>query len=276
MSVPAADRAQEFSTDKLAERFVAARLSATALPDFPGALPADLATGYRVQDAAITLWPDQVIGWKVGRVPPEHEGPLGAARLFGPVFRQALRFVKPGAITEIPVFVGGFAAIEAEYVVRVGADAPANKLDWTIDEAKGLVAALHIGLEPASSPFPDINVVGPLAVVSDFGNNSGLLVGPEIRDWAERPLDELRCETVVEGQRVGQGGAFVLPGGPLESLRLLAENVARRGRPLKAGQFVCTGAAAGIHDIKAGQTGAVRFEGYGEIACRAVAAKPKG
>lgn len=273
MSVTVADRAQEFSADRLAELFVAARLSATALPTFPGALPPDLATAYRVQDAAIDLWPDEVIGWKVGRVPPEHEGTLKAARLFGPVFKRALWFVEPDAETAFPVFVGGFAAVEAEYVIRIGTDAPADKLDWTQDEAKALVGAMHIGMEPASSPFPDINVVGPLAVVSDFGNNAGLMVGPAIPDWAERPLDELRCETVIAGEVKGQGGAFVLPGGPLESLRLLAENVARRGRPLKAGQYVCTGAAAGIHDIKAGQTGAVRFDGYGEIRCRAVAAK---
>lgn len=273
VSVTVADRAQEFSADRLAERFVAARLSATALPSFPGALPADLATAYRVQDAAIAMWPDEVIGWKVGRVPPEHEGPLKAARLFGPTFNRAFHLVKPGDLTDIPVFVGGFAAIEAEYVVRIGTDAPADKLDWTVDEAKGLVGAMHIGMEPASSPFPDINVIGPLAVVSDFGNNAGLLVGAEIADWAERPLEELRCETLIEGEVKGQGGAFILPGGPLRSLRLLAENVARRGRPLKAGQYVCTGAAAGIIEIQAGQTGAVRFEGYGEIRCRAVPAQ---
>lgn len=273
MSVSVADRAQEFSADRLAERFVAARLSATALPTFPGDLPPDLAAGYRVQDAAIALWPDEVIGWKVGRVPPEHEGPLKAARLFGPTFKAALRLVKPGETTDIAVFVGGFAAIEAEYVVRIGADAPADKLTWTEDEARALVGSMHIGLEPASSPFPDINVIGPLAVVSDFGNNAGLLVGAEIPDWAERPLDELRCETLIEGEVKGQGGAFVLPGGPLQSLRLLAENLARRGRPLKAGQYVCTGAAAGIIEIKAGESGAVRFDGYGEIRCRAVPAQ---
>lgn len=273
MSVSVADRAQEFSADRLAERFVAARLSATPLPTFPGALPPDLATGYKVQDAAIAMWPDEVIGWKVGRVPPEHEGPLKAERLFGPVFRRALQQVEPGQVTDIPVFVGGFAAIEAEFVVRIGADAPAGKLDWSLEDAKGLVGAMHIGMEPASSPFPDINVVGPLAVVSDFGNNAGLLVGVEIPDWADRPLEALRCETLIEGEVKGQGGAFVLPGGPLQSLRLLAENLARRGRPLKAGQYVCTGAAAGIINIKAGQTGSVHFDGYGEIRCRAVAAQ---
>lgn len=274
MSVGTADRAESFPTETVAQTFVRARRTATALPSYPGDLPPDLATAYRIQDAALKMWPDEVVGWKVGRIPPEHEGPLGANRLCGPVFSQALWRVAPGDVTPFPVFQGGFAAVEAEYVARIAFDAPADKLDWSTEEARELIGALHIGMEPAGSPLAVINVIGPLAVVSDFGNNAGLMVGAEIAGWGETPILDLRCQTVIDGQVVGEGGAFVLPGGPVESVRFLAENVARRGRPLRAGMFVCTGAAAGIHDIVAGQTGAVRFAGQGEIACRAAPALP--
>lgn len=269
-----ADRSEAYPTDAVAQRFVRARRDAVALPAFPGDLPPDLAAAYRIQDAAIALWPDEIVGWKVGRVPPEHEGPLKAGRLCGPVFGQALWHVKPGDITPFPVFQGGFAAVEAEYVVEVGYDAPADKLDWTSEEAAGLIGAMHMGMEPAGSPLATINVIGPLAVVSDFGNNAGLMVGPKIPGWGHADLEDLRCDTLIEGQVMGRGGAFVLPGGPVESVRFLAGNVARRGRPLKKGMFICTGAAAGIHDIRAGQRGAVRFMGEGEIQCRAFAAIP--
>ena len=50
----------------VAERFVAARLAARALPDYPGPLPETLTEAYARQDAAITLWPDSIAGWKVG------------------------------------------------------------------------------------------------------------------------------------------------------------------------------------------------------------------
>ena len=276
MSVPAASMAQGFPTDDVAAAFVRARRAAVALPDFPGPLPADLATGYRVQDAALKLWPDEVVGWKVGRVPPEHEDRLRASRICGPVFARALWHVKPGEVTPFPVFEGGFAAVEAEYVARIAHDAPADKLDWTTEEAAELSGALHIGMEPAGSPLASINILGPTVVVSDFGNNAGLMVGAEIAGWKRLRLEDLRCETVIEGEVVGQGGAFVLPGGPVESVRFLAETTARRGRPLKAGMYICTGAAAGIHDIGVGQTGAVRFGRHGEIACRAYPATPAG
>ncbi len=274
MSVPAASMADGFPIDDVAARFVRARRSATALPDYPGPVPSDLATGYRVQDAALKLWPDEVVGWKVGRVPPEHEERLQSNRICGPVFARSLWHVKPGEVTPFPVFEGGFAAVEAEYVARIAFDAPADRLTWTTKEAAELIAALHIGMEPAGSPLASINILGPTVVVSDFGNNAGLMVGAEIADWRSRRIEDLRCETVIEGQVVGQGGAFILPGGPVESIRFLAENTARRGRPLKAGMYICTGAAAGIHDIVAGQSAAVRFDGHGEIACRAYRAQP--
>ena len=276
LSVQTADPAEAYPVDSVAERFVRARRTAAALPEFPGPLPGDLATAYKIQDAALKLWDDEVVGWKVGRVPPEHEERLQKSRIFGPVFKRALWFVQPGAVTTFPVFVGGFAAVEAEYVLRIGRDAPADKLEWNLEEAADLVAAMHIGMEPASSPLATINILGPTAVVSDFGNNAGLMVGAEIADWRARALEDLRCETVIAGKVVGHGGAFVLPGGPLESLRLLAENLAARGRPLRKDMYICTGAAAGIHDIVAGQSAAVRFEGFGEIRCAAVGAAPAG
>lgn len=273
MSVPAADMAEGYPVISVAERFVRARQQGSSLPDFPGPVPADLTTGYKVQDHAIGLWPDAVAGWKVGRIPPEHEERLAMHRLCGPVFAKSVWTNTPGEVTEFPVFVGGFAAVEAEFVVRVARDAPADKLAWTTEEAAEMIGAMHIGMEPASSPLATINILGPTVVVSDFGNNAGLIVGPEIADWRTRALEDLVCETLIEGEVLGRGGAFTLPGGPIESLRFLLENTARRGRPLKAGMLICTGAAAGIHDVVAGQDAAVRFGAYGEILCRAVAAQ---
>jgi len=48
--------------------------------------------------------------------------------------------------------------------------------------------------------------------------------------------------------------------------------LAQRGRPLRAGDLIATGNATGIHDIAIGQATQVRFEGYGAIDGRAVAA----
>jgi 2-keto-4-pentenoate hydratase len=55
-------------SEAVAEDFVRARLGAQALFDFPGTVPTTLNTAYAYQDRAIALWPDNVAGWKVGRI----------------------------------------------------------------------------------------------------------------------------------------------------------------------------------------------------------------
>ena len=45
----------------IADGFVGARRQGRALPGFPGEVPDDLVTAYRVQDLAIAQWPDRVV-----------------------------------------------------------------------------------------------------------------------------------------------------------------------------------------------------------------------
>jgi 2-keto-4-pentenoate hydratase len=254
----------------IAAVFVKARRSATAMDRFPGRTPASMADAYVVQDEALKLWPAQPRGWKLGRIAPELEQGLGVGRLAGPIFK-----VWPEAEeTVVPVFEGGFAAVEAEYVFQITRDAPASKLDWTLDEAAEMVDRLFVGVEMAGSPLADINSFGPIVVASDFGNNAGLILGPEIKDWRRRPLEGLTCETWIDGVCVGRGGALNIPDGPMDSVRFLLALQAGRGRPLVAGDWVSTGAATGIHDIKPDQSAEVTFGGDGRVRVRTVQATP--
>jgi 2-keto-4-pentenoate hydratase len=256
-----------FDPEEAARRFVAARQRAEALPDFPGPLPSDLAGGYACQDRAIALWPDRIVGWKVGRVPDEMQESLGATRVVGPVFARAL-FQAGAEPSPLPMILGGFAAVEAEYVYRIGRDAPAGKTRWTAEEALEVVGAQLVGVEFAGSPLASINALGPLAVASDFGNNAALILGPEVPDW--RTGGAPPCEVFIDEAPVGTGSPASIPGGPATSLAILLGLAAERGYPLTAGQYVTTGAASGVHDIEAGQTARITFGELGEIRCIAV------
>ncbi len=259
----------------IAERFVSSRLKATALPDFPGKLPADLGAAYLVQDAAIDMFPDEVAGWKIGGIPPVHQAKLGAKALGGPVFRKDVRYAGAGATVEYGVFVGGFAAVEAEFMFEIAEDAPVGKTAYSTADAIALVKRMIFGVETAGSPLAAINVIGPLAVVSDFGNNNGIIVGSEVPNWRDRVLSELTVETFINGKSVGTGSAANLAGGPIEPLRFVAELCARRGRPLKAGMVITTGAVTGIHDVVPGELARVEFKGLGAIQCMAMPLKPR-
>lgn len=258
----------------IAERFVAARLAAVRLDAFPGQIPPDLDAAYACQDAAISLWPDTVAGWKVGWIGIDWQRRLGEERLVGPIFRSRIVAAMPGQVVDLPVISGGFSAVEAEFVVRIGRDAPPGKTAWTAEEASGWVGALHIGVESAGSPLASINELGPCVVVADFGNNAGLIVGPEIPEHLARDTRTLTCETLIDGELVGSGSAASLHGGPLAALAFALGRCAGRGRPLRAGDLVTTGAASGIHLINIGQDATVRFGSHGELRCRAVRAAP--
>ena len=259
----------EGRASEIAAVFVRAREVGRSLAEFPGQLPEDFEAAYRIQDAGIGLVPQRVVGWKVGYVAPERRDASGDERIVGPVFAHRLW---PASLDNpFPVFVGGFAAVEAEYVARLGRDAPDEKLDWTPDEAAELVAALHIGIETAGSPLATINVLGPLAVISDFGNNAGLILGPEIASWRTRDIATMACTCAIDGTVVGEGGAMTLSRGPMGALAFALARNARRGRPLRAGDLVTTGAATGIHDIVAGQSAWVDFGVDGRLHCHAVA-----
>lgn len=261
--------------DSISDSFVAARRSAAALPGFPGNQPGDLATAYLIQDRSRQVWPDQVVGWKVGLVPPHLQGALGSDRLAGPIFARNLWRANPGQPTVFPIFQGGFAAVEAEFVMTLASDLPMAGGDLSLAEADALAGAMHVGVETAGSPLATINDLGPTVVVSDFGNNAGLILGPEIPGWRDHDPARLTVRTLVDGEVVGQGSAASIPGGPIAAFRFLLSHARRRGIPLRAGDLVSTGAATGIHNVVPGSHARVIFDGVAELECIAVAAQPR-
>jgi 2-keto-4-pentenoate hydratase len=256
----------------IARAFVDARLRGARLAAYPGEPPLSLQDAYAIQDAAIDLWPDTIAGWKVGRILGADEHKYGVDRLAGPIFKAS---VKPAAnIVDMNVFSDGFVAVEGEVVIILKDDAPANKLDWSAVDAAALIEKIVAGVEIASSPYPGINESGPLVTISDFGNNFGLIVGGEIPDWRAFHYADWQCETLIDGQSVGKATPANIPGGPVESLRFLLENSARRGLPLKKRMAVSTGAITGVHEARAGQSATVAFKGVDPIHCRLLGFDP--
>lgn len=261
------------SAAAIARSFVDARRRAAPVRDYPGQMPSDLASAYAIQDAAIALWGDNVAGWKIGLVPAELRGALGVDRIAGPIFERQVVIASPGQTVDLPVVRGGFAAVEAEFVLRVGRDQDASQLVWSTTDAADMIGAVHIGVELAGSPFAGINDHGPAVTASDFGNNSGLIVGAEVKDWRAIKWERASAQTSIDAKPVGEGHAGMLPGGPLAALAFLLTHSAERGKPLRKGQWISSGAVTGVHQIEAGQSAELSFGGYGVLRCRAVAAR---
>lgn len=243
----------------IAEAFVDARRASRALADYPGTPPHGLAQAYAVQDAAIRLFGKDIAGWKVGRINSPWFEPLGVSRLAGPIFADAVQPHSPGAVPAGDIFKQGFGAVEAEFIFRIGTAPRPGQTSFTADEAAALVDAVYCGFEIASSPFSGINALGPLVTISDFGNNNGLLLGPEIPDWRTADFADWQVATHIDGTLIGSGTAAAFPGGPLESLRFLLENIIARGHPVTPGLLISSGAVTGVHEVTAGQSVAAEF-----------------
>ncbi len=261
--------------EDIASRFVTARQSATALPDYPGAIPASMADSYRIQDAALKAWKQPLAGWKIARVHPDFQAAHGE-RMSGPIFANTLQ-ESTGETLIYPIFNGGFGAVEAEYVLRIDHDADPAKTEYSEEEALRLCDALFAGVEVAGSPFPGINSHGPTVTASDFGNNFGEILGPKLIEidsdttldaFSPDALKNLKAQTEIDGQVVGEGGLFVMPGGPFKALAWLAGHLAERGRPLTRGLLISTGQTTGVHQIFAGQESVITFSGLKDAVIR--------
>jgi len=260
----------------IAEAFVAARREARPLGAFPVRLPDVLDDSVAVQETALRLTGERIAGWKVAMVPPHLRVPLAAERLAGPVDATTVIRCAAGDVVEIAVYDGGFAAVEAEFVVVLGDEPRPGAEGFTAEAIRDAVARIHAGVEVASSPLPTLNDLGPLAVVCDHGNNAGVVVGPAIEGWRDLPPTDLASRTRVDGTIVGDGSAASVPGGPLGAVAWLAGHLAARGRRLAAGDVISTGMTTGVHPVRPGATARVDFAHAGGFDLEVVAVRPHG
>ena len=254
----------------IADTLVSARRAARPLAGFPGAIPPDLATAYAVQDAAIAQYGVPVVGWKVAMIAPQFRDRYPSARLAGPVLDGTVTLAEEGQVIEAVAVPGGFAAIEAEFVVRMRRDLPPRADAYSEAEVAAAIGALHAGVEIAGFPLASINALGPGAVIACFGNNAGLIVGKPIPDWTTRPPTTFATEVTIDDVEVGRGSAAVIPGGPVGATMFLANHLSERGIGLRAGDWVSTGATTGVHEVEAGRYAEVAFDGVGRIEVRVI------
>lgn len=267
ISKGAASHLTETQSDHIvgvSERLVLARQAASALSAFPGKLPHDTSTAYAIQHLSIKSWPDTVTGWKVGGISPSFLQQFGTTRLAGPIFRSQTVIASGDDALAVSVFENGFAAVEAEFVVCTAARITPFDASESLRALQDCIASVHIGAEIASSPMASINELGPGAIISDFGNNAGLIVGPSITNWRERARDDIDIAVSINDHQVGATKTSI-EDDALNALEFLIELSSSRGIDLPAGTFVTCGALSGIHETEPGDLACVSFEGFGTL-----------
>lgn len=233
-------------------------------------MPTSFDEAYAIQDRAIALNGNRIGGWKVGRIADDLVAEWGCNRLAGPILSDLIVEAHGPCSPEMPL-LEGFAAIEAELVMRIGRSVPA---DIDLLSVPDYIDEVYFGLEVASSPFAEINAHGPGVTASDFGNNFGLLLGPKIIDWRTRDLLAASVVLSIDGRVVGQGSAATMLDGPFGAVAFLARLMKHRGMSLAVGTLVSTGAITGIHQVVSGQVVKATFDKQYEVSCRTTSFVP--
>lgn len=265
--------AADLGINPTARAFVDARRRATSLSTYPGTPPTDLSSAYAIQADALRLAAEPIGGWKVGRIWPPLDQTFGADRLAGPIFASS---IGNGDAPVGRVFADGFGAAEAEFLFKLGNVSSAKVGSLQLGDVPALIAAVHVGIEIASSPFTGINDMGPAVTVSDFGNNNGLLIGPEIADWQDAGFADWPVKLLIDGVETGTGSAASFPDGPLGAVLFLLRNLASRGIAITPGMWISSGAITGVHRVAVGQKVTALFGDTHRIECTIAAAQPAG
>ena len=254
----------------ISQKLIAARKACSKLDAFPGDVPVTPEEAYQVQDLCIAGWDDELVGWKVAGLKAELHESFKAQRQSGPVFKKNLQFSTGYDHILAPVFAEGFAAIEAEFVIKLADVSSLPTSNLSIDDAINAIDKVYMGIEIASSPMKNTHSYGTLGPISDFGNNGGVIVGPEVTNWRDIDLSSIDVSVTIGGEVVGSANTKPALDGPLGAVTYLIEHLAQRGHKIEAGTYISSGAITGAHQTSVGVPSEVKFGDIGTISLELV------
>ena len=241
--------------ERFAALLIQARISGQRIGDVPAEfVPSDEAAAYALQDLVVDKLGVRVAAWKVGAA--------------SPVSRPTCAPIFAGHVVKSPAHVlasrDGLNGVEAELAFSVGADLPARPRPYDEDEVWEALASLHVAIEYLDSRFRDRLAVPDLAVMADNISNGGFCWGPAVENWRRADLARPEARLIIDGEEVAKAVGGNTAGHPKRLVAWLANHLAERGRPLRAGTFVTTGSHTGLHVAALRAPVVARFSDLGE------------
>ncbi len=230
-----------------------------------GPLPQDAAPrtveeAYAVQDQFVCLKSracGPVVGYKIALTTQAMRSMVGLKDSIGGALHEKQVVRGPASVRAADY---GRLIVEFEIAVQLSADLPARSSPHTRQSVAGAVGAVMPAFELADDRDADYASLSSqsLGMVADNAWNEGAVLGTPLRDWQNIDLAAELGTAKINGQIVGLGYGRDVMGHPFEALAWVANNLARRGKHLRAGQIVITGSLITSKFPKAGD--AIRFE----------------
>jgi 2-keto-4-pentenoate hydratase len=247
-----------------AEILAAARRDGRLIEGLPAAAaPRDLAEAVAIQDA-LARRTGAAVGWKIGATARAVREKIGLAHpFFGRVFAGTLH--DSGAA--LPAG-GGHNILEAELAVRLARDCTGTAYD--AESIAAAVESVRLCIEINRPSFRAPFAMRGFDVIADNGSNAGLVLGAPVPDWPSADLAAVAVMFRINGQERARGTGAAAMGHPFAALAWLANERARLGAPLRAGEVIATGSLMGFAAATAGDTAEAEFPGIGTASVRLV------
>ena len=227
--------------DRAARQLRDARLSGSLVEPFSGAAkPLSEANGYAIQTRVHTLLSaagrGEIVGYKVGATSPEQQQALG---LNGPA--AGGMFANTAHATGVSLRRETFQrpGVECEIALTLGSDLSGRQTPYQGTDVAGAVATCHAAIEILENRYEDLAAMSAPDLIADDMLNAACVLSPPAGSSID--LAAARGCMTFNGRVVGEGRGSSLMGHPHVVLAWLANQLARNGQPLRAGQVVMCG-----------------------------------
>ena len=260
---PRLKRAAWFLVDGHAER--------ESFGPFPeDARPRSVEESYAVQDEFVTLKSracGPVVGYKIALTTAAMRAMVGLDDSIGGVMHKKQVVRGPATVRASDY---GRLIVEFEVAAQLAADLPLQGVPYTRDSVAAAVGALMPAFELADDRNADYRTLSTQAygLIADNAWNEGAVLGAAVEDWRGIDLEAIHGVARINGEIVGEGFGRDVMGHPLTALAWVTNNLAKRGKHLRAGQFVITGSLVTSKFPKAGDTLGFELGALGSVQLR--------
>ena len=217
--------------------------------------PQDLESALAIQRGAVALLGQEVGGWKCS-LPPA-PGRINCAPILKPTIVRASPYKVDAT--------GATARIEPEVAFVMARDLPRRHGAYSETEVRSAIGDTRLVLEILGTRYADPGSASWLEMIADCVQNQALYVGPTLPQGPETPLAAFAVRVLANGRPLSTHDGRHGDGHPLRPLVWLANYLAERNDPLRAGQIVTTGSYAGAIEVPLATPLAVQFGELGAI-----------
>ena len=246
-----------------AQRLIDAASSGVPCEPILGLLPGStIDDGYIVQQRVIELTRDghRRVGRKIGLTSPAVQQQMGVDT---PDFGVLFADMAVGDAEPIPATRLLQPRVEAEIAFVLGRDLPERPVvaSDVLRATDFVVAAIEI----VDSRIRDWNI-SIVDTVADNASSGMFVLGSSPKSL--RDIDDLRAcsmEVIANGTVVSSGTGAACLGSPINAVVWLANAVAERGVPLRAGEVLLSGSLGPLVTVERGTTYEATFTGLGSV-----------